>query len=96
MREGYIYILTNRPRGTLYIGVSSDVVKRVWEHRAHVVRGFTAKYGLDRLVYFECHQSIEDAIRRERQLKRWHRAWKIELIDNENPEWVDLYPRLLQ
>ena len=95
MYGGYTYILTNRPQGTLYIGVTSELVKRVWEHRENLVEGFTARYGLYRLVHFECHIAIEDAIARERQLKRWHRGWKVGLVETWNPEWEDLYPGLL-
>lgn len=91
----YVYILTNQKRGTLYIGVTSDLIKRVYEHKTKVVEGFTKRYGLSQLVYYETFAQILSAIEREKQLKRWHRDWKINLIENENKDWVDLYPGLL-
>lgn len=81
--------------GTLYIGVTSDLVKRVWEHKNNIVKGFTEKYHVHKLVYHEVFQRIEDAIKREKQLKRWNRNWKIELIEKQNPQWQDLYSQLL-
>jgi putative endonuclease len=89
-----VYILASRRNGTLYIGVTSDLVKRVWEHRSDLVGGFTKKYGVHSLVYFELHGSMSEAIQRERRLKKWNRAWKIELIEKENPGWVDLWPSI--
>jgi putative endonuclease len=86
-----VYIVTNRPRGTLYIGVTSNVVQRIAQHREKVVEGFTAKYGLDRVVWYEMHDEAESAILREKQLKKWNRLWKIELIEKMNPEWRDLF-----
>ena len=94
MKKGYIYILTNKQNGTLYVGVTSDLIRRVWEHKNKVVEGFTKKYGLDRLVYYEVFEDIENAILREKQLKKWHRDWKIGLIEKENPDWLDLYDKL--
>ncbi len=94
MAGGWVYILTNRPNGTLYVGVTSELPKRVWEHRAGAVAGFTKKYGLKRLVYFEAHATIEEAIRREKAIKGWLRAWKVRLIRSSNPEWADLYETL--
>ncbi len=91
-----IYILASAPRGTLYIGVTSDLVKRVWEHRNDLVDGFTRKYGVHRLVYFELHQRMYDAIQREKRLKRWERLWKIELIEKRNPEWRDLWDEIVR
>lgn len=88
-------MLASRPNGTLYVGVTSDLIKRVWEHKNHVVEGFTKKYGVDKLVWFETHDAIETAIQRERALKEWKRAWKIRLIKEGNPEWLDLYDSLL-
>ncbi|MFT7879946.1 MAG: GIY-YIG nuclease family protein [Sulfurimonas sp.] len=90
-KTGYIYILTNKKDGTLYIGVTSELAKRVHEHKTKVVSGFSKQYNLDKLVYYEILDSIEEAIKREKQLKNWHRQWKVELIENKNPEWNDLY-----
>ena len=94
MRERvyYVYILATRIGGTLYIGVTNDLVRRVYQHREKLVRGFTAKYGVHRLVYYEAFGEIGAAIHREKQLKRWNRAWKIQLIEEKNPNWEDLYP----
>ncbi len=86
-----VYILASRRNGTLYTGVTSDLPGRVWRHKTKVVDGFTAKYGVDQLVYFETHESAESAIRREKQIKRWNRAWKLGLIERSNPDWRDLY-----
>lgn len=86
-----VYIMTNMRYGALYIGVTSYLAKRIWEHRNHVVEGFTDRYNLDALVYHEVHESAESAIRREKRLKEWQRQWKLELIDKFNPEWKDLY-----
>jgi putative endonuclease len=90
-----VYIVTNRPRGTLYIGVTSNLVQRIAQHREKVVEGFTAKYGLDRLVWYETHDEAESAILREKQLKNWNRLWKIELIEKMNPEWRDLFQEII-
>jgi putative endonuclease len=86
--------LSNRKNGTLYIGVTSDLIKRIYEHKSHAVEGFTKRYGVDKLVYYELHNSMEEAILREKQLKKWRRAWKIELIESFNQEWEDLYNTL--
>ena len=91
-REYHVYILTNRPRGTLYVGVTNHLVRRIWEHRQGCVPGFTEKYRLKTLVHFEACGEIMVAIEREKQLKRWRREWKVELIEKHNPEWQDLYP----
>jgi len=91
MAGGWVYIVTNRPNGTLYIGVTSDLARRAWEHREGVAEGFTKRHGLKRLVYAERHEDIRDAIRREKRLKRWPRQWKINLIRQSNPDWRDLY-----
>ena len=88
---GYVYFLTNRPNGILYVGVTSDLVRRVFEHRSGFVDGFTKRYGLKRLVYFEKFDDIRDAIQREHNIKHWSRKWKVRLILAENPEWNDLY-----
>jgi putative endonuclease len=94
MDGGWVYIVTNRPNGTLYIGVTSDLVRRAWEHREGVVDGFTKRYGLKRLVFFEQHPSIRAAIQREKNMKHWPRAWKVRLILAQNPAWDDLYNSL--
>ena len=94
MTGGWVYIMTNRLNGTLYVGVTSDLPRRAWEHREGVVDGFTKKYGLKRLVYVERHDDIRDAIRREHRIKKWPRAWKVRLIHADNPNWDDLYDRL--
>jgi len=91
MRGGFVYLLTNRPNGTLYVGVTSDLVRRAWEHREGVVDGFTRRYGLKSLVYFERHDEIAAAIQREKIIKHWPRAWKVRLIAADNPDWRDLY-----
>jgi putative endonuclease len=94
MQGGWIYIMTNRQNGTLYVGVTSDLARRVWEHREAVLEGFTKRYGLKRLVYVERHDDISLAIQREKLVKHWPRAWKVQLILAENPNWDDLYDRL--
>ena len=94
MQGGWVYIMTNRPNGTLYIGVTSDLPRRAWQHREGLIEGFTKRYGLTRLVFFERHDDIQAAIRRENGLKRWPRAWKVRLIVATNPDWDDLYDRL--
>lgn len=85
----YVYIMTNRERGTLYVGVTNDIARRVWEHREGIGGGFTKKYGLMRLVHIEVFAAITDAIHREKRLKHWNRAWKIDLIEADNPHWED-------
>jgi putative endonuclease len=94
-KEFFVYIMASRRNGTLYVGVSSDLVQRVWQHKSKSVPGFTTKYGVDRLVYFEAHGDAARAIRREKQIKKWRRAWKIELIEQDNPHWQDLYDEIL-
>jgi putative endonuclease len=91
----WLYIMTNKPDGTLYIGVTTNIAARAWQHKTGVVPGFTLKYGLKRLVYVEAHESISAAIRREKTLKTWRRAWKVRLITETNPNWDDLYDSLL-
>ena len=91
----YVYILARKRNGTLYIGVTSDLVKRAYEHKSDLVDGFTKKYGVHDLVYYETVDSIESAIAREKQLKKWNRAWKVRLVEKGNPYWRDLYPSLL-
>ena len=95
MQGGWVYIMTNRPNGTLYIGVTSDLPRRAWEHREGLIEGFTKRYGLTRLVFCERHDDIRTAILREKNLKRWPRAWKVRLIVKTNPGWDDLYDRLI-
>jgi putative endonuclease len=92
---GWVYIMTNRRDGTLYVGVTSDLPRRIAQHRDGLVEGFTKRYGLKRLVYVERHDDIRTAIQRETSIKRWSRAWKINLIITNNPDWDDLYDRLL-
>jgi len=94
MQGGWVYILTNRRDGTLYVGVTSDITRRAWEHREGVVEGFTKRYQLKRLVCVERHDEILSAIQREKNIKHWPRAWKVELIEAQNPEWDDLYDQL--
>ena len=94
-KQPAVYILASQRNGTLYIGVTSDLVQRVWQHRNGLVEGFTKKYGVHRLVYYELHADMTEAIQREKRLKKWNRAWKIELIERENPEWLDLWPMIL-
>ncbi|MBS0351685.1 MAG: GIY-YIG nuclease family protein [Proteobacteria bacterium] len=95
MKSGYVYILANQPNGTLYIGVTSDLRKRIWQHKNKHSDGFTAKYHLDKLVYYEVFEDIESAIYREKRLKEWQRKWKISLIEKINPLWKDLYMEIL-
>jgi putative endonuclease len=94
MRTFYVYILASKKRGTLYIGVTNDIARRVYEHRAGTADSFTKKYGVFRLVYVETFPTAIEAIQRETTLKRWKRQWKIELIEQHNPEWFDLYRSL--
>jgi putative endonuclease len=89
-----VYILASRRNGTLYVGVTSDLARRAWEHRSDAVEGFTRRYGVHRLVFAEFHDTMDGAILREKQLKRWRRAWKLELIERANPQWRDLYEDL--
>ncbi len=96
MKQACVYILANRPHGTLYVGVTSDLVARVWQHKNKVVAGFTHQYGVDKLVWFEPQGDAEAAILREKQIKKWNREWKIRLIEIVNPNWLDLYDGLLE
>jgi putative endonuclease len=95
MAGGWLYFMTDRRDGVLYVGVTSDLAKRAWEHREGVVDGFTRRYWLKRLVYAEYHADIRNAIQREKNIKHWPRAWKIQLIESNNPDWTDLYDSLL-
>ncbi|WP_421881022.1 GIY-YIG nuclease family protein [Pacificispira sp.] len=94
MKQPCVYILASDRNGTLYVGVTSDLPKRIWEHRNGVAEGFTKKFGVHRLVYAESHDTMEAAILREKRVKEWKRAWKIELIEKTNPQWRDLYDSL--
>ena len=94
MRIPCVYILANKPYGTLDIGVTSNLVRRVWEHKNDFVAGFTRRYRVHRLIWHEVHESMESAISREKALKKWNRAWKIEMIEKSNPKWIDLYEEI--
>ena len=89
-----VYLLASKPYGTLYIGVTSDLRKRIWQHKNNLVDGFSHKYDVHRLVWFESHESMYAAIEREKNLKNWKREWKISLIEGQNRDWSDLYPGL--
>jgi putative endonuclease len=90
----YVYLLTSQPHGTLYIGKTTDLARRIWEHKSKAVPGFTTEYNVERLVWFEAHETLEGAFLREKQMKGWKRAWKIQLIEKDNPHWLDLYGNL--
>jgi putative endonuclease len=90
----FVYILANKRNGTLYIGMTDDLVRRVWQHRNDIIRGFTQRYDVKLLVWCERHESRESAFARERQMKKWNRAWKLELIEKGNPDWRDLWDEL--
>ena len=94
MKHYYVYILASKRNGTLYIGVTSDLARRVWEHKTKLTKGFTEKYNVDKLVYYEIYQDIDLAIKREKRLKDWDRQWKLHLIEKNNPYWRDLYETL--
>lgn len=91
MKQFYVYILCNKRNGTLYIGVTSNLIKRVYEHKNDLADGFTKKYHIHELAWYEKHETAENAISREKQIKKWNRAWKLELIEKFNPTWEDLY-----
>ncbi|NML61191.1 GIY-YIG nuclease family protein [Massilia sp. RP-1-19] len=93
-KQSYVYMLSSMRYGTLYIGVTSDLIRRVWQHREGLAGGFTKKYAVKTLVWFETHDDIVEAITREKQIKKWNRAWKIALIQQHNPMWTDLYPEI--
>jgi len=90
-----VYIVANKRNGALYIGVTSDLLRRIWQHKHKEVAGFTARYGVDRLVYYETRESAASAIQREKQLKKWSRCWKLRLIEEMNPNWRDLYDEIV-
>jgi putative endonuclease len=95
MKEYFVYVLASRKNGTLYIGVTDNLIRRVYEHKNNLVEGFTKDHKVHLLVYFETYSDINEAILREKRLKKWKRAWKLVLIEKENPEWNDLYKKLL-
>ena len=94
MKQPCVYILANKPNGTLYVGVTSNLVRRVWQHKHDMVEGFTKRYGVHTLVWYELHATMAQAITREKRLKEWNRDWKLVLIEKENPTWRDLYTDL--
>ena len=94
-RQPAVYMVASKRNGTLYVGVTSNLAKRVWEHKNNVVEGFTRRYGLHRLVWYEVHETMESAIVREKRIKSWRRIWKLELIEATNPDWEDLYEAIL-
>ena len=94
MKMPCVYMLASKRNGTLYVGVTSDLVQRVWQHRSEVAEGFTKRYGVHRLVWYEVHETMESAILREMALKKWNREWKIRLIQETNPAWKDLYDEI--
>ena len=95
IKQPAVYILASKRNGTLYVGVTSDLVKRVQEHRNNLVEGFTKRYGVHELVWYELHETMESAIQREKRLKEWKRKWKVQLIQKTNPNWKDLYPLII-
>lgn len=95
VKPGFVYIMASRLNGTIYTGVTIDLVKRAWEHREGVVPGFTRRYGCKLLVWYEAHDDLQSARQRELQIKKWKRDWKLKLIERDNPDWLDLYPTLL-
>ncbi|MBH5398775.1 GIY-YIG nuclease family protein [Bradyrhizobium sp. CNPSo 4010] len=96
MHGGWVYIMASAPNGILYVGVTSDIVRRIYEHRNGLVPGFTKKYGVKLLVYFERYEDIQTAIQREHNIKHWSRTWKVRLILRDSPEWKDLYDTIIQ
>ncbi|WP_370868194.1 GIY-YIG nuclease family protein [Sulfuriferula sp.] len=95
MKQPAVYLLASQRNGTLYVGVTSDLIKRVWQHRTHAVEGFTEKNNVNLLVWFEQHETMESAIAREKAIKKWNRAWKLALIEKTNPNWIDLWPVII-
>jgi putative endonuclease len=94
MKQYYVYILASQRNGTLYVGMTNDLVRRYYEHKHGMVEGFTKKYQVHILVYYEVHDDVSEAIKREKQLKKWNRSWKIRLIEEKNPEWMELYDNI--
>jgi len=95
LKEPCVYLLASKRNGTLYIGVTSDLIKRVWQHKNNAVEGFTKRYGVHLLVWFEVHENMASALTREKAIKEWKRQWKLKLIETANPKWRDLYEDLL-
>ena len=95
MKQPAVYLLSSQRNGTLYVGVTSDLIKRVWQHRTHAAEGFTQKYDTTLLVWFEQHETMESAITREKAIKKWNRKWKLALIEKTNPNWIDLWPVII-
>jgi putative endonuclease len=95
MKLPAVYIMASKRNGTLYTGVTSDLRKRVFEHRSDAIEGFTKRYGVHNLVYFELHENMFEAITREKQIKKWNRAWKLRIIEQQNPDWEDLWAQIL-
>jgi putative endonuclease len=93
-KQFYVYIMASKPNGTLYTGMSSNLVQRIWQHKNNMVEGFTDKYNVKHLVYYEVHDSAESAITREKQIKKWRRKWKLRLIEKQNSHWEDLYSKI--
>ncbi len=94
-KKAYVYMLASKRNGTLYVGVTSDLIKRVWQHKNGLADGFTKKYSVKKLVYYEEHQNIQSAIHREKRLKEWKRKWKLELVEKFNPNWIDMYCNII-
>jgi len=92
----YVYLLASRKQGTLYLGVTKDLIRRTYQHKEKLLPGFTSQYDIRRLVWFEIYDDPTTAIEREKQIKKWRRAWKVDLIEKENPEWKDLYPEIIK
>ena len=93
-KSGFVYLMANQVNGTTYLGVTSNLMQRIWQHRNRLIAGFSSKYGCTLLVWFEAHDDLQDARKREWQMKKWDRAWKLRLIERDNPHWLDLYPTL--
>ena len=94
-RQPYVYMMASRRNGTLYIGVTSNLIKRIWEHKTNVVEGFTKQYGVHILVWYEAHETMGSAIKKEKALKKWRRKWKTDLVESINPDWHDLYETII-
>ncbi len=96
IKQPAVYILSSKRNGTLYVGVTTNLVQRIWQHKNNLVEGFTQKYHIHQLVYYELHQDISQAILREKQIKKWNRQWKLELIEAMNPQWGDLWGQIIE
>ena len=95
-KQFYVYILANKRNGTLYTGITSNLTQRVWQHKNNIIEGFTQKYNVKTLVFYEVHDNVESAIAREKRIKKWRRAWKLQLIEKMNPQWNDLFEEICQ